>query len=279
MEALKSVMDSLAWPEFPATPGAQAAFIAATISILIGLALLVFPTAIGHFLKLESRETRPGAIGELRASGGFVAGLALATLMFGLPVFYTALGLAFAVSAFGRIVSLMSDRAVSLQNFLLLLVQVVLAGALLYYFSAVFTSGMQFAMPDETQPLLAFYTYVAVAAAGALMLFAPRISSWIAGIGGISDAGFTSVRSAGGFAIGASIFGILLVGDPRARAEPFANLLYINLAFAVALAFAVFGRLIALALNRGNSIYAIAALITEAAAAALVFGYVAAILQ
>ena len=279
MEALKSVIDSLAWPEFPTAPGAQAAFIAAAISILIGLVLLIFPTAVGHFLNLESRETRPGAIGELRASGGFVAGLALATLMFGLPVFYTALGLAFAVSAFGRIISLMSDRAASLQNFLLLLVQVILGGALLYYFSDVFTPGMQFAIPDEAQPRLAFYIYVGVAAIGALMLFAPRICCWIAGVAGVTDTGFTSVRSAGGFAIGASIVGIFLVCDPQARAEPFANLLYINLAFAVAMAFAVIGRLIALALNRGNYIYAIVALIAEAAATAVIFGYVATILQ
>src|SRR5690349_11394017 len=98
-------------PEFPSAPGAQAAFIAAAIAILLGLALVLFPSAVGHFLRLESRETRPGGIGEVRAAGGFLLGLALATLMFDQPVLYTALGIAMAIAAFGRILSLMSDRA------------------------------------------------------------------------------------------------------------------------------------------------------------------------
>jgi hypothetical protein len=278
MDALASLLDSLAWPQYPSAPGAQAAFIAAAVAILIGLFMLIFPVTSGKILRLESRETRPGAIGELRASGGFLLGLAVSALMFEQPPFYTALGLAFAVSAFGRVISLMSDRAASLVNVLLLFLQVALAGALLYYFFDVFTPGMDFGLPDELKSQLAFYTYVAIAVLGTLMMFAPRISSYVVGIDGITDAGFTSVRSAGGFALGASLLGILLVGSPHAREAPFEKMLYINLAFAVALAFAVIGRLIALAFNRGNYIYAIVALLVEAAVAAIMFAYVAALM-
>jgi hypothetical protein len=278
MDALKSLLDSLDWPQYPTAPGAQAAFIAAAVAILIGLFMLLFPVTAGKILGLESRETRPGAIGELRASGGFLLGLAAAALMFDQPPFYTALGLAFAVAAFGRIISLMSDRSASMVNILLLLAQVFLSGALFYYFFDVFTPEMDFGLPTELKSQLAFYTYVSVAVIGLVLMFAPRISSHLVGIDGITVAGFTSVRSAGGFALGASVLGILLVGSPHARDAPFEKMLYVNLAFAVALASAVIGRLVALALNRGNYIYALLALLIEAAAAAIMFAYVASLM-
>jgi hypothetical protein len=249
-------------PEFPSAPGAQAAFIAAAIAILLGLALFLFPGSVGHFLGLAGRQTRLGGIGELRASGGFLLGLALATLMFDQPVLYTALGIAFAFAAFGRILSLMSDRAASFLNFLLLLVQVVLAGASLYYFFDVFTPDMQFAMPEEMNARLVFYAYIAVALVGALMMFAPRISCKTAGLDGISEMGYSAVRSAGGLALGAALVG-MAVANPM-----------MDLGFGAALAVAVVGRLIALVLNRGNYIYAVLALLVEGALAALFTSYV-----
>lgn len=249
-------------PEFPSEPGAQAAFIAAAVSIVLGLAFLVFPGYFGRFVGLESRETRPGAIGELRAAGGFLAGLALATLMFDQPVLYTALGVSLAIAAFGRIISLMSDQAATLLNFLLLVVQVVLAGATLYYFFDVFTPDMQFAMPEEPEARLVFYTYVVFAVIGALMMFAPRIAAMISGLQAIADSGVTSIRSAGGFAVGAGLTG-MAVANPM-----------MDLGFGAALALAVIGRLIALALNRGNWIYAVIALAVEGAGAFLVLSYV-----
>jgi hypothetical protein len=249
-------------PEFPSAPGAQAAFIAAAIAILLGLVLFLFPVTVGRLLGLESRETRFGAIGELRATGGFLLGLSLATLMFDQPVLYTALGIAFAVAAFGRILSLMSDRAATFLNFLLLLVQIVLAGASLYYFFDVFGPDTQFSMPEEMNAKLAFYTYVAVAAVGALMMFAPRISCRVAGVDGIIDIGYSAVRSAGGFALGAALIAM-------AAANPM-----MDLGMGAALAVAVLGRVIALVFNRGNYVYAVLALIIEGTAAALVISYV-----
>jgi hypothetical protein len=249
-------------PEFPSAPGAQAAFIAAAIAILLGLVLFIFPGSVGRFLGLEGRETRPAAIGEFRATGGFLLGLSLAALMFDQPVLYTALGIAFAIAAFGRILSLMSDRAATFRNFLLLLVQIVLAGALLYYFFDVFSPDMQFAMPEETNAKLVFYTYIAIAVIGALMMFAPRISCKVAGVDGITDIGFSAVRSAGGFALGAALIA-MAVANPM-----------MDLGMGAALAVAVLGRVIALAFNRGNYAYAILALVLEGAAAAVVISYV-----
>jgi hypothetical protein len=95
------------------------------------------------------------------------------------------------------------------------------------------------------------------------MMFAPRISCRIAGLNGITDIGYSTVRSAGGFALGAALVGAAVTNPMMA------------LGFGAALAVAVIGRVIALALNRGNSIYAILALLVEGALAALVISYVA----
>lgn len=249
-------------PEFPSAPGAQAAFVAAAIAIVLGLILLIFPGSIGRFLGLQSRATRPGAIGELRAAGGFLMGLALATLMFDQPVLYTALGIALAVAAFGRILSLMSDHPAKFLNFLLLLAQIVLAGASLYYFFDVFTPGMQFAIPEEGNARLIFYIYAGTAVIGAIMMFAPRIACRIVGLEGITDTRYTSMRSAGGLAIGAAAVAM-------AAPQPM-----MDFGFGAALAVGAVGRVIALALNRSNYVYAVIALIVEGGAAAFLISSV-----
>ena len=258
-------------PEFPSAPGAQAAFVAAAIGILLGLALLLFPQFTGRFVGLESRETRTGAIGELRASGGFLVGLSLSALMFDQPVLYTALGCAFALAAFGRIISLMSDQAATFLNFLLLGVQIVLAGATLYYFFEVFTPDMQFAMPAEPAVRLVFYSFGLAAALGAIALFAPRIACRAAGLQAIADSGITSVRSAGGLAVGLGLYGLLM--SALSDSAPIMTMMA-ALAFGAALGFGVIGRIVALVVNRGNYVFAGLALVLQAACTFVVLSYV-----
>ena len=252
-------------PEFPTAPGAQAAFAAVCFLILAGLAFLIFPVAVGRFLGLESRDNRPGGVGELRAAGGLVAGLAVATLMFDQPVLYTTVAIALLISTFGRILSLMSDKAATALNFLLLLVQFVLTGATLYYFFDVFTPDMQIGIPEEMNAKLVFYIYAALAVLGALVMFGPRMSMTISGLGVTAEkaSAITTVRSAGGFALGAGLAG-MAIQNPM-----------VDLGLAAALALAVCGRLVALAINRGNYLYAGIALVIEGAAAAVVINHVA----
>jgi predicted membrane channel-forming protein YqfA (hemolysin III family) len=276
MEALTNLLESLAWPEYPSTPGAQAAFIATAISILLGLAITVFPTSIGHFLGLESRQARPGAIGELRAAGGFLLGLALITLLFDQPVLYTLLGAALLLAAFGRLLSLMSDRAATFRNILILLAQAILAIAALAHFFDVFPELVtpQFTLPETFDVKLVLYVYLGLAVIGAFMMFAPRLTGWCVGLTGATDSGYSAVRSAGGFLLAAGIFGALFIGSPEARDTPFDKLLYVNMGFCAAFSISILGRLISLVLNRGNYIYAIAALVVETAACAAAMSYV-----
>jgi uncharacterized protein YjeT (DUF2065 family) len=280
MEALRSLLDSLAWPEYPTTPGAQAAFIATAIVIVFGLASLLFPSNVGRFLGLESRATRPGAIGEIRVAGGFQLGLALIVLLFDQPVLYTLLGLALALAAFGRILAMMSDHAATIRNMLILAVQAALAAAALAHFFDTFPNPIipAFALPDAIEPRLALYAHAALVLMGALTMFAPRLASSLPGLASIGDGGYAALRSAGGFALVVGTFAVLFVANPDARDTPFDKLLYVNMVIVAALSLSIIGRLIALALNRGNFIYALIALLAELAACAAVMAYVGAIM-
>ncbi|MBL0374987.1 hypothetical protein JJB09_23515 [Rhizobium sp. KVB221] len=260
-------------PEFPSAPGAQAAFAAVGFLTVVGLSFLLFPTAVGRFLGLESHEKRPGGIGELRAAGGFLAGLSIATLMFDQPVLYTVVAIGLLLSTFGRVLSLMSDKASTLLNFLLLLVQAVLTAATLYYFFDVFRPDTQMAVPQALDARLVFFTYAGLTLLGALVMFGPRMSMTVSGLGVTAEkaSAITTIRSAGGFALGVGLIGLFVSANGENAPMDF---LMANLGVAGAFILAVFGRLIALAFNRGNYVYAIVALVVEVVAAAAVVAHI-----
>lgn len=250
-------------PEFPAQPAAQAAFIAAIVSLLLGLILAMIPSSVGRLLGLGERPGRAGAIAELRSGGGFILGLSLATLLFDQPVLYVALGAAFATAALGRLVSMLMERAASLPNVALLMVQVLIAAALLNSnLFDVFSTDTTVAFPEEFNAQLVFAVYGLTAAVGLAALLAPRAIEAVAGLQPMTAGGTSLIRSGGGFAIGSALVGL-------AAANPM-----MELGFGAALAFAVAFRIVGLVINRGNFLYAAAAIVVEAAAATLVLSYV-----
>ncbi|KAA0698675.1 DUF4345 domain-containing protein [Neorhizobium sp. P12A] len=122
---------------FPTELGEQLAFCAAAFTALVGLLMMFAPGLAYKFYGLQVREGRQGAYAESRSVGGFYLGFGLAAILLAQPTIYIALGASFALAAFGRILSLMSDRGGGvIVNLLLLVVQVVLAALpLLYAFS------------------------------------------------------------------------------------------------------------------------------------------------
>jgi predicted membrane channel-forming protein YqfA (hemolysin III family) len=58
---------------------------------------------------------------------GFYLGLGLCAILFAQPMLYIALGLSWALTAFGRLVSMMSDRGNTLYNWVSLVLEIVLA--------------------------------------------------------------------------------------------------------------------------------------------------------
>ena len=104
------------------------AFCAAAVTSLIGLVLLFAPGIAFRALGLDLREGRRGGYAEARSTmGGFHLGLGLAALLLAQPMVYLALGAAFALAAFGRILSMLSDGGNTLVNWLYVIVQLVLS--------------------------------------------------------------------------------------------------------------------------------------------------------
>ncbi|NTF43556.1 DUF4345 domain-containing protein [Rhizobium rhizogenes] len=118
---------------FPTEFGEQLAFCSAAFTALIGLFMMFAPGYTYRFLRLQVREGYPDAYAVGRSGGGFYIGFGLTAIMLQQTWIYTALGASFAVAAFGRILSIMSDRGSVWLNLLLLVVQAILATLPLLY--------------------------------------------------------------------------------------------------------------------------------------------------
>ncbi|MBC7313170.1 MAG: DUF4345 domain-containing protein [Rhizobium sp.] len=118
---------------FPTEFGEQLAFGAAAVAALIGALAMFAPGLTLKFFGLEPRNLRPEGFGAVRSAGGLVVGFSGTALMLAQPTLYLAFGAAMALAAFGRILSIMSDRGNTPRNALLLVVEVALAAMPLSY--------------------------------------------------------------------------------------------------------------------------------------------------
>ncbi len=254
----------LSWPEFPQDLSGQLAFLAAIFSLMTGFILMVVPRAYGLLIQLSEREGRKGAIGEVRSAGGFLFGLALATLLFEQSDLYLALGTGFAGAAFGRILALMSDRAVSAFNLGTLLVQMMVAGVLMATLFEVWTPDAIVGLPEGAGGLAAFISAAIIASFGALVMFAPRLAFFTSGLSmqGDREAAMGTARAYGGFALAVG-GAVMLISS---------QMLY--LALGVACLAAASGRLISLVVERGNLIFQAFALLGTLALASAPIAYV-----
>lgn len=111
----------------PTETGELLAFCAAIVTGIAGLVGLFAPGVALRVNGLQLHEGRTEGFAAMRSAGGFYAGLAISALLLAQSWIYLAIGGAFALAAFGRILSMMSDRSFSPANLLLLLVQAILA--------------------------------------------------------------------------------------------------------------------------------------------------------
>jgi hypothetical protein len=119
---------------FPADIGEQLAYCAAAFTAIVGFFMMFAPGYTFRLLGLQTREGRPGAYAEGRSTmGGFYLGMGLSAILLAQPMVYLALGASFALAAFGRILSMMSDKGNVLINLFLLIVQAILAAVPLLY--------------------------------------------------------------------------------------------------------------------------------------------------
>lgn len=115
----------LAFP-WPFSQGEWLAWISAAVTVLFGLAAFFAPRLT---LRLLGRQPeRAGAAGEPRATiAGFYLGLGLCAILLAQPLIYLALGASWAMTAFGRLIALLSDRGNAAYGWIAFLVAIVLA--------------------------------------------------------------------------------------------------------------------------------------------------------
>jgi hypothetical protein len=118
---------------FPTELGEQLAFAAAAFAAAMGLVLMFAPGISLRFFGLQPRDGRPEGFAEIRSIGGFYIGLGLGALLLAQPMVYLALGAGFALALFARILSMASDHGATFRNYLLLIVQALLAALPLGY--------------------------------------------------------------------------------------------------------------------------------------------------
>ena len=113
---------------WPFSQGEWLAWSSAVITVLFGLILFFAPGLSLRLLRLQTTPEHPEALAEARATmSGFYLGLGLCCILFAQPMLYIALGVSWALTAFGRIVLMMSDRGSTLYNWVSVAVEIVLA--------------------------------------------------------------------------------------------------------------------------------------------------------
>ena len=119
---------------WPTTQGEWLAWSSALVTILFGLMLLFAPRLSLRILRLQTLPDHPEAVSEARATmAGFYLGVGICAMLFAQPLVYLALGGGWALTAFGRIISMMSDRGVTFYNLVSVVIEILLAaGPLLY---------------------------------------------------------------------------------------------------------------------------------------------------
>lgn len=124
---------------WPVSFGEWLAWSAAVITVLLGLFFLFAPRLTLRALRLQVIARYPDTMAEVRGRlAGFYLGLGLACILLAQPLLYLALGFSWAFTAFGRMVSMLSDRGGTLYNWAVLAVEVVLASmALAFAFNVV----------------------------------------------------------------------------------------------------------------------------------------------
>lgn len=113
---------------WPMSQGEWLAWSSAVFTLALGLLLFLAPGIGFRLLRLQPKEGKPQAIAEGRARmSGFYLGVGLCCILLAQPWLYMALGFSWAFTAFGRLLSMMSDGANTPYNWGALFLEVVLA--------------------------------------------------------------------------------------------------------------------------------------------------------
>ena len=119
---------------WPMSEGEWLAWSVAAVTGVFGLLMLFAPGLTFRLLRLQTTPNHPEAVSEARATmSGFYIGVGLAAILLAQPLIYLTLGLCWALTAFGRIVSMLSDDGNTLYNWAWLALEMAFAGLVLAY--------------------------------------------------------------------------------------------------------------------------------------------------
>jgi hypothetical protein len=119
---------------WPTTQGEWLAWTSAAVTVLIGVFFLFAPGLSFRLFRLAPKPEHPEGYAAARANmAGFCLGVGLSALLLAQPLLYLALGFSWLFTAFGRIVSMMSDQAARLSNWIWLVVDLALAALALAF--------------------------------------------------------------------------------------------------------------------------------------------------
>ncbi len=114
---------------WPTSQGEWLAWSSAVVTLLMGLLLFLAPALAFRILRLQVKPEKAAAIAEGRGRmAGFYLGVSLCCLLLGPQLFlYMALGFSWLFTAFGRLLSMMSDGANTPFNWASIVVELALA--------------------------------------------------------------------------------------------------------------------------------------------------------
>lgn len=114
---------------WPATTGEWLAWSSAAITVAFGIVLMFAPRYSFRLLRLQTSPDHPEAISEARATmAGFYLGLGLVCIILHpQPLLYLALAASWGFTAFGRFLSMMSDRGNTPYNWISVSIEAALA--------------------------------------------------------------------------------------------------------------------------------------------------------
>jgi len=113
---------------WPMTNGEWMAWGSAAVTVLFGLVLLFLPGLSLRLLRLRTTDNHPEALSEARSTmAGFYLGVGLCCILLAQPLLYLVLGFSWLFTAFGRVVSMLSDRGNTAFNWVSVVIELVLA--------------------------------------------------------------------------------------------------------------------------------------------------------
>jgi cytochrome c biogenesis protein CcdA len=112
----------------PETLGGWLQWATALITVFFGLLLLFAPRVSFRILRLQTHPDHPEALAEGRGTmAGFYLGLGSCCILFDQPFLWLALGVSWGFTAFGRLISMLSDQGNTPYNWISLAMEAALA--------------------------------------------------------------------------------------------------------------------------------------------------------